>query len=142
MKEMTHEALNDEKQRPLNPAEITVIMERLLERKKKLWNEVVEDLEHDVSAEYQDLIRTIKDHGDVAFAELKESTAFKLIELKARELEQIEMAFRRRDDGDYGRCEDCGQWIPPARLKAMPYATRCLECQSRWERIHLPEVRK
>lgn len=32
-------------------------------------------------------------------------------------------------DGSYGRCEDCDGWIRKERLKAMPHARLCIECQ-------------
>jgi DnaK suppressor protein len=35
-----------------------------------------------------------------------------------------------------GFCEDCGDKIPAARLKAYPQATRCIECQEKKERGH------
>lgn len=31
-------------------------------------------------------------------------------------------------------CTDCGADIPPARLKAAPFATRCIGCQTKFER--------
>lgn len=31
-------------------------------------------------------------------------------------------------------CEDCGEDIPPARLAAAPFATRCIHCQENFER--------
>jgi DnaK suppressor protein len=46
-------------------------------------------------------------------------------------LEKIEHALTRLDEGRYGQCEDCGGGIPPARLDALPYATRCVECEER-----------
>lgn len=30
-------------------------------------------------------------------------------------------------------CEDCGETIPPARLAAAPFATRCIFCQTKFE---------
>jgi len=33
-----------------------------------------------------------------------------------------------------GFCEDCCKPIPRARIKANPQATRCIECQSKFER--------
>ena len=32
---------------------------------------------------------------------------------------------------DFGLCEDCGDEIAPARLKAMPYAEHCVGCQAK-----------
>jgi RNA polymerase-binding transcription factor DksA len=34
------------------------------------------------------------------------------------------------DAGDYGICESCGEAIPLPRLKAVPYAKLCLQCQN------------
>ncbi len=49
-------------------------------------------------------------------------------------LEQVENALERFDQDTYGLCERCGQNIDPARLKVIPYANLCFECQQRQER--------
>lgn len=49
-------------------------------------------------------------------------------------LRLVEEALRRIKDGSYGRCLDCGKDIKPARLKAVPYATLCIHCQSAAEK--------
>jgi len=43
-------------------------------------------------------------------------------------------ALRRIRDGTYGICADCGKRIPAARLQAKPEATRCVACQTEYER--------
>jgi DnaK suppressor protein len=43
--------------------------------------------------------------------------------------QRITEALQRIADGTYGRCEECAEPIPPARLKAMPTATLCVRCQ-------------
>lgn len=48
-----------------------------------------------------------------------------------RLLGQVNDALERLEEGTYGRCEQCGEEIDPARLKALPYATLCLRCQQR-----------
>ncbi len=40
----------------------------------------------------------------------------------------IQAALGRIESGTYGVCEDCGETIGQARLKAIPEATRCLSC--------------
>ena len=45
-----------------------------------------------------------------------------------REIEQIRDALRRMDSGTYGACTSCGQPIPEARLEAVPFAARCMDC--------------
>ena len=47
---------------------------------------------------------------------------------------QVERALQRLDEGTYGRCENCGNPIPKARLQAFPRATLCVSCKQREER--------
>lgn len=49
-------------------------------------------------------------------------------------LGQVENALEKLGQGTYGVCERCGQSIDPARLKVIPYANLCLDCQHRQER--------
>ena len=42
-------------------------------------------------------------------------------------------ALRRLVEGAYGICVDCGNNIPDARLRSIPEAARCLDCQSALE---------
>ncbi len=42
---------------------------------------------------------------------------------------QIDDALKRMDAGTYGVCESCTKPIPMNRLKAVPHATMCIECQ-------------
>lgn len=44
------------------------------------------------------------------------------------EAEQIVAALARIEAGDYGVCQVCGGDIAPARLVALPTATRCIKC--------------
>lgn len=85
--------------------------------------------------EYQDLIQSIRDGGDMALAELEETTIYSYVKLKVQELDNIEEPLRQIENGKYGRCRDCGIWIRTARLKVVPYAVRCLSCQEKLERL-------
>ena len=44
------------------------------------------------------------------------------------DLDELDAAVRRLEDGSYGVCERCGLPIPPARLDARPSARRCISC--------------
>ena len=44
------------------------------------------------------------------------------------EIEEINQALRRFDEGRYGICEFCARAIGPARLAALPAAARCERC--------------
>lgn len=45
-----------------------------------------------------------------------------------KELDDIDHALERMDDGTYGICESCGKRIAVGRLRARPMATRCVDC--------------
>ena len=45
-------------------------------------------------------------------------------------VDEIDHALQKLSTGTYGVCEGCGQAIPKARLKALPYARLCVACKS------------
>jgi DnaK suppressor protein len=52
-----------------------------------------------------------------------------------RRLRQVQATMKRLKGGMYGICEKCDKAINPERLKAIPYATRCMNCQELLERV-------
>jgi DnaK suppressor protein len=46
-----------------------------------------------------------------------------------RQLERVDDALKRMDNGTYGTCERCGREIDHARLEAQPQVTLCMDCQ-------------
>jgi DnaK suppressor protein len=53
------------------------------------------------------------------------------LEKRIREqLAEVEHALQKFEDGTYGRCDNCGQPIDPARLEALPQASLCLNCKT------------
>ena len=74
------------------------------------------------------------DRDDLAqdYITLEKNVAIKAIERE--QLEQIDEALQRIDEGTYGLCQDCQEPIPPERLEILPYALLCVRCQSKQER--------
>lgn len=52
----------------------------------------------------------------------------RLGESETREIGAIRRALAKLDAGTYGTCERCGDPIGESRLRALPYATACIEC--------------
>lgn len=52
-----------------------------------------------------------------------------------RTLKQIDTALARLHAGQYGLCSSCSGSIPLARLRAVPFATLCVPCQTRREQV-------
>jgi RNA polymerase-binding transcription factor DksA len=53
-----------------------------------------------------------------------------LLESLDQTVRQIDAALSRLHAGAYGRCDVCAGAISLARLRAVPFATRCVPCQS------------
>ena len=60
--------------------------------------------------------------------------ALNLASSRQESLYDIEDALRRADEGTYGACESCGGAIELPRLKALPFAKKCMTCQNAAER--------
>jgi DnaK suppressor protein len=69
----------------------------------------------------------------------REEEATETLELEKRlvlenrirqELAGIEHALQKFEEGTYGKCDNCGQPIDPARLEALPQASLCLNCKA------------
>lgn len=60
-----------------------------------------------------------------------------LADLEGRErheLDEIQAAQARLETGSFGVCQGCGGAIPLPRLRAVPWARFCLDCQAKEER--------
>lgn len=58
------------------------------------------------------------------------------LDLDIRQWRALKEAEQRIDSADFGACADCGRAIPPARMVANPAASRCIACQTAFERSH------
>jgi DnaK suppressor protein len=45
------------------------------------------------------------------------------------QLELVDAALARLDDGTFGACRRCGKPVATGRLEALPWAAYCIECQ-------------
>jgi DnaK suppressor protein len=50
------------------------------------------------------------------------------MEREMRLLAEIDFSLRRMDAGHYAVCDVCGEQIPLARLKAIPWTPSCVDC--------------
>jgi RNA polymerase-binding transcription factor DksA len=51
--------------------------------------------------------------------------------ISSRTVQMIEVSLRRLQAGTYGLCSDCEQPIAKERLRALPFADACRDCQER-----------
>ena len=75
----------------------------------------------------------VLDEGETCDADVQTELEFVLLQIKVEALTAIDAAVRRIGEGNYGDCEDCGGDIHEARLRALPFAVRCRECEENRE---------
>ena len=75
----------------------------------------------------------VLDEGESSEVDIQDDIEFALIQMKSETLNRIDTALRRINDGTYGGCLECGGEIAEARLRALPFAMRCRECEEAHE---------
>jgi DnaK suppressor protein len=100
----------------------------LVERQREIMNEVHGKI-RDVRAEASDKDHDVVDPGETAEVDIQEDIEFALIQMKAETLNKINEALSRLEEGTYGHCFECGEEIAQARLRALPFAVRCKDCE-------------
>jgi DnaK suppressor protein len=77
----------------------------------------------------QEILSSHGDEMDVARSIAEAETHVNLIERSEDRLRLIDQALARVNNGTYGTCAECGEDIPRERLKALPFALLCVDCQ-------------
>jgi len=103
-------------------------LKKMLEdRRRELMSEVqgrIRDVRSDSSKD-----REVLDQGESSEVDIQEDIEFALIQMKSETLNKINEALRRLDEGTYGNCFECADEIAEARLRALPFAVRCKDCE-------------
>jgi len=99
----------------------------LEDRRRELLNSVHEKI-RDARAE-GNKERDVLDQGESSEVDIQEDIEFALIQMKSETLNKVDAALRRLEEGSYGDCFECGDEIAEARLRALPFAVRCKDCE-------------
>ncbi|MEZ5319748.1 MAG: TraR/DksA C4-type zinc finger protein [Vicinamibacterales bacterium] len=105
-------------------------LKRILEeRRREILSEVQEKM-RDVRAEGASGEGSgVLDAAETSEADIQDDIEFALIQMKSETLHKIEDALARHADGSYGFCFECGDEISERRLRALPFAVRCKDCE-------------
>jgi DnaK suppressor protein len=69
------------------------------------------------------------DAGESSENDIQEDIELALIQMKSETLNKVDDALVRLEQGNYGNCFDCGDEIAEKRLRALPFAVRCKDCE-------------
>ena len=85
------------------------------------------------------LERDVLDQGESSEVDIQDAVGFALIQMKAETLDKIDAALQRLGEGTYGDCVECGAEIAGPRLRALPFAVRCRDCEEARETVERRE---
>ena len=100
---------------------------------------MLEDRRRELTSEVQGKIRGVRaeggkdrevlDQGESSEVDSQDDIELALIQMKSETLNKVNQALRRLEDGLYGNCFECGDEIAAPRLRALPFAVRCKDCE-------------
>jgi DnaK suppressor protein len=118
-----------ERRQKMNPERYAELRRILDERRREIMSAVQEKI-RDVRTEGTGTqVQGVLDAAESSGVDIQEDIEFALIQMKAETLNKIEEALTRLEDGTYGYCFECGQEISERRLRALPFAVRCKDCE-------------
>jgi DnaK suppressor protein len=104
--------------------------------------QMLDERRRELQAEVQGKMRGVREEGtwggklnevldavESAEADIQEDLEFALVQMKSETLNKINDALVRLEQGNYGNCFDCGEEIAEKRLRALPFAVRCKDCE-------------
>jgi len=112
----------------------------LKSRARQLREEIRQTLVKSDDEQYTMIADQVRDLEDDSFADLMVDVNLAEIDRDLQELRLIDAAFLRMSDGTYGLCDACDTPIEIERLRATPFASRCFDCQSSFERNHVQNI--
>jgi DnaK suppressor protein len=106
-------------------------LKRMLEERRREIQAEVQGRMRDVRAEgaWGGKASEVLDAVESSEADIQGDIEFALIQMKSETLNKINDALMRLEQGDYGNCFECGEEIAEKRLRALPFAVRCKECE-------------
>ena len=104
----------------------------LITERAKLTDEI-KAIARDVSTSPRDASGDLSGYtvhmADMAADTYDRELSMNIVSSEQEILYQIDDALKRLEDGSFGLCQQCNQSITLSRLKAVPYASLCINCQ-------------
>jgi DnaK suppressor protein len=118
------------KKTTMNKARYEDLKQMLDDRKRQMLSQVHEKIRDVRTENVLGKVNNVLDPVESSEAGIQEDIEFALIQMKAETLDKINQALNRLEEGAYGNCFECGDEISQARLRALPFAVRCIDCES------------
>ena len=115
-------------------------LKRILEERRREIMDQVQGKIRDVRSEGANNPNSgVLDAAETSEADIQDDIEFALIQMKSETLNKIEDALHRLEEGTFGYCFECGEEISERRLRALPFAVRCKDCEEARENVQQRE---
>ena len=109
----------------------------LLEKREEVLKEI-KDIAHESSKSLKEASGDLSGYSyhiaDMASDSYDREFILNIASAEQEVVYEIDEALKRINEGKYGKCVECNKKIPVQRLKALPYAKLCIQCQSKEEK--------
>jgi DnaK suppressor protein len=117
------------KKTTMNTQRYSDLRQMLEDRKKEILAQLKDKIRDVRTENVSSKVNTVLDPGESSEQGIQEDIEFALIQMKAETLNKINEALNRLEEGAYGNCFECGDEISHPRLRALPFAVRCRDCE-------------
>lgn len=109
--------------------------EILLKKKEQIISHISKFSQKNQEGEYEVIHEEYGNSDEENSDEIEDGMQNKsLLNTLSSELQDIDKAIERAENGQYGRCESCNNLIEEKRLEFNPEATLCSSCQTKKEK--------
>ena len=106
-----------------------LLLKGMLEDRRREIHEKLRSLREAIPMDAHD----VRDAEEQSVDDFVREVDLALMQMKSETLKKIDQALLRLEEGSYGRCQECDAEIPSARLRALPFAALCRDCQEEAE---------
>ena len=106
-----------------------LLLKGMLEDRRREIHEKLRSLREAIPVAAHD----VRDAEEQSVDDFVQEVDLALMQMKSETLKKIDQAIQRLDNGSYGVCQECEQEIASARLRALPFAVLCRDCQAETE---------
>jgi DnaK suppressor protein len=108
-----------------------LLLKGMLEDRRREIHEKLRSLRDSIPVDTPD----VRDAEEQSVDDFIQEVDLALMEMKSETLRKIDQAILRLEEGTYGRCQECDVEISAARLRALPFAALCRDCQEEAESL-------
>jgi DnaK suppressor protein len=108
-----------------------LLLKGMLEDRRREIHEKLRSLRDSIPVDTPD----VRDAEEQSVDDFVQEVDLALMEMKSETLKKIDQAILRLEEGTYGRCQECDAEIAAPRLRALPFAALCRDCQEEAESL-------